>query len=96
MSNEERIEQLCYVIKHLAAVARLRDSDYDWIESEANEIIEDIRNAPAADVVEVVHGEWKTDRFGLERSICSVCGAVYEGDGGNYCPNCGVKMDKEN
>ena len=37
-------------------------------------------------------GEWLTDRFGLERSICSVCGAVYEGDGGNYCPNCGAHM----
>lgn len=37
-------------------------------------------------------GEWLTDRFGLERSICSVCGAVYEGDGGNFCPNCGAKM----
>lgn len=37
-------------------------------------------------------GEWLTDRFGLERSICSVCGAVYEGDGGNYCSNCGAKM----
>ena len=38
-------------------------------------------------------GEWLTDRFGLERSICSVCGAVFEGDGGNYCPNCGAKMN---
>ena len=37
-------------------------------------------------------GEWLTDRFGLERSICSVCGAVYEGDGGNYCRRCGAKM----
>ena len=45
-----------------------------------------------ADVVPVVHGKWETDRFGLERSICSVCGAVYEGDGGNYCPNCGADM----
>lgn len=37
-------------------------------------------------------GKWLTDRFGMERSICSVCGAVFEGDGGNYCRNCGAEM----
>lgn len=40
-------------------------------------------------------GRWDTDRFGLDRSICSVCHACYEGDGGNYCPNCGARMDGE-
>lgn len=50
---------------------------------------------PTADVVEVIHGYWGTDKYRLERSICSICGAVYEGDGGNYCPNCGAKMDGE-
>jgi predicted amidophosphoribosyltransferase len=37
-------------------------------------------------------GKWLTDRFGLERSVCSICKATYEGDGGNFCPNCGAKM----
>lgn len=37
-------------------------------------------------------GKWLTDRFGLERSICSICNATYEGDGGRFCPNCGAKM----
>ena len=37
-------------------------------------------------------GEWLTDRFGMERSICSICGAVFEGDGGNFCRKCGAKM----
>lgn len=37
-------------------------------------------------------GTWLTDRFGLERSICSICKATYEGDGGNFCPNCGARM----
>lgn len=46
MDTEERIEQLCEIIKHLAAVTRLSKSDYDWIESEVNEIIEDIRSTP--------------------------------------------------
>ena len=50
MSNEERIARLCYAIKHLAAVARLRDSEYNWIESEVEAIIDDIRNTPSSEV----------------------------------------------
>lgn len=37
-------------------------------------------------------GEWLSDRFGMDRSVCSVCGATFEGDGGNYCRKCGAKM----
>ena len=38
-------------------------------------------------------GEWKTDIYGYwERSVCSECGAVFEGDGGNYCSKCGARM----
>lgn len=40
----------------------------------------------------VPKGEWLTDKYGMERSICSCCGAVYEGDGGNYCRKCGARM----
>lgn len=57
--------------------------------------------APAADVVEVKHGEW------IERDSdydtyydCSVCGESFyfiEGSPTDnayaYCPNCGTKMD---
>ena len=42
------------------------------------------------------NGEWLTDKYGMERSICSLCGAVYEGDGGNYCRNCGARMEEAN
>ena len=42
----------------------------------------------------VPQGEWLTDKYGMERSICSICGAVFEGDGGNYCRNCGAKMER--
>ena len=59
-----------------------------------NSAIAIIENAPTVDAAEVVHGQWLTDRFGLDRSICSVCNACYEGDGGNYCRRCGAKMDK--
>jgi hypothetical protein len=37
-------------------------------------------------------GEWLTDKYGMDRSVCSLCNACYEGDVGRYCPNCGAKM----
>lgn len=51
-----------------------------------------IKDAPAADVVEVVHGEWK--KRGNEKK-CSVCDFIYysNNDEWTYCPNCGAKMD---
>ena len=49
---------------------------------------------PAADVVEVVHGEWLGERGGF---TCSICGCEAPEDGGYwaspYCPYCGAKMD---
>ena len=54
----------------------------------------EISQIPTADVVEIRHGKWLTDRFGMERSICSNCGAVYDGgDSFRFCPKCGAKMD---
>lgn len=59
-------------------------------------------SVPAADVVEVVHGEWidkPTGAYGRTQSWCSACGK-HSGIGGiesnrhkPYCPNCGAKMD---
>ena len=51
----------------------------------------------------VIHGKWigRHGRGGYDDYKCSVCG-VYDTCTsnprllGNYCPNCGVKMDKEN
>lgn len=54
-----------------------------------------IDEIPAADVAPVVHGRWimHDDEFGLTCE-CSVCHIETMGDG-NYCPNCGAKMDSE-
>lgn len=58
-----------------------------------------VKDAPAADVVEVKHGEWISDD-GDVLFHCSECEAQistswdYESDWG-YCPNCGAKMDGE-
>ena len=61
-----------------------------------------VLTVPAADVVEVKHGEWLPD---IDREYdyhCSLCrGSAGKGDYGNYdvlydfCPNCGAKMDGE-
>ena len=58
-----------------------------------------IRTIPAGtiiDVAPVVHGRWimHDDEFGLTCE-CSVCHIETMGDG-NYCPNCGAKMDLGN
>lgn len=64
----------------------------------------EIREMPAADVAEVVHGEWlraDDDWNSLTTIQCSSCGEewCFETDDDvnllNYkhCPNCGAKMD---
>lgn len=59
---------------------------------------------PAADVVEVVHGEWEHDSVGFDDFWrCSACREDWffdydpetESTRVNYCPNCGAKMDGE-
>ncbi len=55
---------------------------------------------PAADVVEVRHGEWiydcertMGDGWTYKQYHCSACGKQEIGAMQNYCPNCGAKMD---
>lgn len=66
----------------------------------------EIREMPAADVAEVVHGQWQGEGDGYADGalvydvwVCSNCGH-YIDDGTddpeclpNYCPSCGAKMD---
>ena len=51
------------------------------------------------DAVPVRHGHWifnPKDAIEMMFTLpkCSECGAE-SADGGNYCPNCGARMDKE-
>ena len=59
-----------------------------------NSAIAIIEQAPTVDARPVVHGRWKFDTDG--DPYCSVC-RKYAGllriESGNYCPNCGAKMD---
>lgn len=58
--------------------------------------LDNLKNAPAADVAPVVHGKWMDRQGGFwGAATCSVCGEKFPtGEIGlNYCPNCGAKMD---
>ena len=67
---------------------------------DAIDIIDDF---PAADVAPVVHGRWIHSRYEdcseqFELVKCSQCNheayaMAFYVRGGNYCPNCGAKMD---
>lgn len=58
-----------------------------------------IRNLPAADVVERKTGKWEVDEVGC--GICSACGNFafettthhISGWYPRFCPNCGAKME---
>lgn len=67
-----------------------------------------VKNADAADVAEVVHGEWLNFVGDYVTAECSVCGECYDSSDYNdkehfdmfkqlykFCPNCGAKMDGE-
>lgn len=64
--------------------------------------IDNVKNLPSADVVEVRHGHWTVkhpEYMRLDRSTdvmeCSECGHRIlrrTGEIANYCPNCGAKM----
>ena len=56
-----------------------------------------IKDAPAADVVPVVHGEWIKAGVGItERIVCSACNSS-KGYFGRppFCNQCGARMDGE-
>lgn len=50
-----------------------------------------IDEMPAADVVEVVHGEWI--KFKAVHYKCSICNNSVGGNTTKYCSECGAKMD---
>ena len=69
-----------------------------------DEIRNEIRRAPAADVVEMVHGRWidgaEDFTCGNHNAECSICRCYVSWDGCdedfNYCPSCGAKMEGGN
>lgn len=69
------------------------------MEKHANDNVCDLfKNA--ADVVEVMHGEWIMTDLRFAEMSCSICGFTYYGEYdeecmSKYCPECGAKMDGE-
>ena len=63
----------------------------------------DVRDMPAADVAEVVHGKWLLDRWpSWPHRECSRCKIMIPRTKEvpdpywQYCPNCGARMDGGN
>lgn len=74
----------------------------------ANKVIDRIKSAPTADVVEVRNGEWlhTEEPLGWRDVDCIECSSCHESwimdddlclddykDGWKYCPHCGAKMN---
>lgn len=82
-------------ISREAALTALQDSDlFNTTERQ----LRAIRELPAADVAEVVHGRWIWNEEGEidweQFYRCSNCGDKEYWES-NFCPNCGAKMDLE-
>ena len=74
-------------ISREAALTALQDSDlFNTTERQ----LRAIRELPAADVAEVVHGRWIHHDDGV--FTCSECGNAESNDS-YYCRLCGAKMD---
>ena len=70
------------------------------------DVVRKLHEVPAADVAEVVHGQWEGEGDGyadgeivLDVWYCSQCGYCIDDGTDNpdclpkYCPGCGAKMD---
>ena len=82
-------------ISREAALTALQDSDlFNTTERQ----LRAIRELPAADVAEVVHGRWIWNEEGEidweQFYRCSNCGDKEYWES-NFCPNCGAAMDLE-
>ena len=85
-------------ISREAALTALQDSDlFNTTERQ----LRAIRELPAADVAEVVHGQWyMLDDCANAGLYCSACGRrvhreefAYKKLRSKYCPHCGARMD---
>lgn len=97
IDRETLRRQLLLLAERHAALGNVRVAqDYNWA-------ITVLDGAPSGDVAPVIHGEWRHSRYedcseSFELVKCSNCSheayamAIYV-RGGNYCPNCGAKMD---
>lgn len=101
MAEKEYIERGEFVSR-INKYVKCKDADRETLEWAKDECIRQAHCMPAADVVEVRHGEWKDNH-------CTACGEMPMGeemwDGCDfdpprfeffmdYCPCCGAKMNR--
>ena len=96
----EYIEREALINQIRLTVNRSSVGETSFNDISAKTICSLILEAPAADVVEVKHGEWKSCfedwRKQIEGDECSACGFQHYGNcigHYHYYPNCGAKMD---
>lgn len=87
------------------ALKDLEEMEYTYFKSpaavpfyEADKVWEVIDYAPTIEAEPVRHGRWETHNQVDSVFYCSECKlnvSGFERRWLNYCPNCGVKMDKE-
>ena len=101
MANEKRLIDVAKEIQAMCSMPETRRIlETDHI---ARKVIDWFIHAPTVDAVEVKHGWWiwHEEEFEYE---CSVCNCKFDYNHtfgifdhgyeyGNYCPNCGAKMD---
>lgn len=96
-------------IERLGLLAALAEIDYPF--STFDDAFLAVQEAPAADVVPIIHSRWIFDEnavdWGIGGYVCGACGirnnnlplskkwSPYNFSGSKYCPNCGAKMDLE-
>lgn len=91
IDREKLLERMKYYFEHTGG-----DAHYTY-----GVAMREIENAPAEDVVPVVHGAWKVTALKISPALirtgsphCSVCGKSSPCRTA-FCPNCFAKMDGE-
>ena len=91
-------EALEVALNHRLNFLMAEYGEYDNYTGGFDEAVTRVEDFPAADVAPVRHGEWVVCGDGKHVPwMCSHCGKTtaheYKMMYGNYCPNCGCRMD---
>ena len=95
MATEKRLIDANALMGH---IGEEYDLNYGEIQTDPIKFFQMVEDAPTVDAVEVVHGQWVSDKADI-LFHCSVCETQISTDWDyddlywNYCPNCGAKMD---
>lgn len=98
IEREALLEEINEKISNIAFNSPYQD-EVGIMVSGMSRIRDSVEDAPAADVVPVVHGEWLLRHEGhghyWECSVCHTNPCIYVTEDTRFCPNCGARMDGE-